>query len=204
MQAEQKIHADSTPGRTLHEKFQNCLRALQVAVNCLYDGDLDKSKKDKLPGCRQRLEKKEGLFRMHMMGKRVDFAARSVISPDPFIRVDEIGVPEIFAKKLTFAEPVSHFNLRKLREMVINGPDKYPGASFVVDDKGHKVMLHPDDRTQREAIAKRLLVKDPDNLGGTKVVRSYEVLLRPQDLGGLQYFTGGGGGREVILRIFGA
>lgn len=108
---------------------------------------------------------------MHMMGKRVDFAARSVISPDPFIQVDEIGIPEIFAKKLTFAEPVCQVNLRKLRQMVINGPEKYPGASFVVDDKGHKVLLHPNDRTQREAIAKRLLVKDPDNLGGAKMVK---------------------------------
>jgi DNA-directed RNA polymerase I subunit RPA1 len=34
---------------------------------------------------RQQLEKKEGLFRMNMMGKRVNFAARSVISPDPYI-----------------------------------------------------------------------------------------------------------------------
>lgn len=39
----------------------------------------------------QLIEKKQGLFRKHMMGKRVDFAARSVISPDPFIAVDEIG-----------------------------------------------------------------------------------------------------------------
>lgn len=43
----------------------------------------------------QLLEKKEGLFRKHMMGKRVDFAARSVISPDPYINTDEIGIPEV-------------------------------------------------------------------------------------------------------------
>ena len=40
----------------------------------------------------QLIEKKQGLFRKHMMGKRVDYAARSVISPDPFIAVDEIGM----------------------------------------------------------------------------------------------------------------
>ncbi len=44
------------------------------------------------PGVRQLLEKKEGLFRKHMMGKRVNFAARSVISPDPYIETNEIGV----------------------------------------------------------------------------------------------------------------
>ncbi len=43
----------------------------------------------------QILEKKEGLFRKHMMGKRVDYAARSVISPDPYINMDEIGVPMV-------------------------------------------------------------------------------------------------------------
>lgn len=47
----------------------------------------------------QILEKKEGLFRMHMMGKRVDFAARSVISPDPYINMDEIGIPMVSVGK---------------------------------------------------------------------------------------------------------
>ncbi len=57
------------------------------------DSSHDK-RRDKAPnGIKQILEKKEGLFRMHMMGKRVDFAARSVISPDPYINMDEIGIP---------------------------------------------------------------------------------------------------------------
>ena len=47
------------------------------------------------PGIRQALEKKQGLFRMNMMGKRVNYAARSVISPDPYIRTSEIGVPPV-------------------------------------------------------------------------------------------------------------
>ena len=45
--------------------------------------------------CFQILEKKEGLFRKHMMGKRVNYAGRSVISPDPYINMDEIGVPMV-------------------------------------------------------------------------------------------------------------
>jgi DNA-directed RNA polymerase I subunit RPA1 len=44
---------------------------------------------------------------MHMMGKRVNFACRSVITPDPYLDIDEIGIPENFAKSLTFAEPVT-------------------------------------------------------------------------------------------------
>lgn len=73
------------------------------------------------------LEKKEGLFRMHMMGKRVNYAARSVISPDPCIGTDEIGVPLVFAQKLTFPKPVTPWNVHELRQNVINGPNVYPG-----------------------------------------------------------------------------
>lgn len=55
-------------------------------------------------GVRQLLEKKEGLFRMNMMGKRVNYACRSVISPDPYIAVNEIGIPPYFATRLTYPE----------------------------------------------------------------------------------------------------
>ena len=56
--------------------------------------------KEEAAGIRQQLEKKEGLFRMNMMGKRVNHACRSVISPDPYIRVNEIGIPPYFATRL--------------------------------------------------------------------------------------------------------
>lgn len=58
-----------------------------------------------LVGIRQLLEKKQGLLRNNMMGKRVNFAARSVISPDPHISTSEIGIPPYFATHLTFPEP---------------------------------------------------------------------------------------------------
>ena len=58
------------------------------------------------------MEKKEGLFRMKMMGKRVNFTARSVISPDPNLNTNEVGVPLFMAKKLTFPEYVNEHNLR--------------------------------------------------------------------------------------------
>ena len=57
------------------------------------------------------LEKKEGLFRKNMMGKRVNFAARSVISPDPCISAGEIGVPPYFATRLSFPERVTPWNI---------------------------------------------------------------------------------------------
>jgi len=61
------------------------------------------------------LERKEGMFRMKMMGKRVNYGARSVISPDPYITTDQIGVPLFVAKKLTFPESVSAVNVQRLR-----------------------------------------------------------------------------------------
>ncbi len=68
--------------------------------------------KCQLQGIRQILEKKEGLFRKNMMGKRVNFAARSVISPDPYLASGEIGVPPYFAKRLSFPERVTPWNVR--------------------------------------------------------------------------------------------
>lgn len=68
---------------------------------------------------------------MHMMGKRVNYAARSVISPDPMIGSHEIGVPEVFAKKLTYPEPVTPWNVHVLRAAVLAGPSAHPGATHV-------------------------------------------------------------------------
>jgi len=57
-----------------------------------------------------------------MMGKRVNYAARSVISPDPYIATNEIGLPLVFATRLTFPTPVTPWNVQKLRKAVMNGP----------------------------------------------------------------------------------
>lgn len=54
------------------------------------------------PGICQLLEKKEGIFRQKMMGKRVNHSCRSVISPDPYLAVNEIGIPPYFALRLTY------------------------------------------------------------------------------------------------------
>jgi len=56
----------------------------------LFDSELNKMDSNRVPGIRQVLEKKEGLFRKHMMGKRVNYACRSVITPDPYLAVDEV------------------------------------------------------------------------------------------------------------------
>jgi DNA-directed RNA polymerase I subunit RPA1 len=115
---------------------------LQETVNVLYDSQKS-SKKDKKEGSgiRQILEKKEGMFRMKMMGKRVNYAGRSVISADPMIGSNEVGVPLYIASKLTFPEPVTKFNIDKLKQFVTNGPKIYPGANLIENENGTKVAL---------------------------------------------------------------
>lgn len=75
------------------------------------------------------------MFRMKMMGKRVNFGARSVISPDPYLSTDELGVPVFMAKKLTFQESVCDYNLNRLRQNVINGHSIHPGANIIEDEE---------------------------------------------------------------------
>lgn len=89
----------------------------------------------------QRLKGKEGRFRGSLSGKRVDFSARTVISPDPNIDISEVGIPVEIAKKLTVPERVTPWNLHSLRELVRNGPDKYPGANYIIRPDGVKIRL---------------------------------------------------------------
>jgi DNA-directed RNA polymerase II subunit RPB1 len=80
---------------------------------------------------KSRLGAKTGRVRGNLMGKRVDFSARSVITPDPNIDVDELGVPEEIARNLTFPETVTVYNRDRLMSYVRNGPSRYPGAKSV-------------------------------------------------------------------------
>ena len=84
-----------------------------------------------LKSIRQRLKTKEGRIRGNLMGKRVDFSARSVITPDPNISIDELGVPKDIAMNLTYPEKVTRYNINKMYELVRNGPDVYPGAKTI-------------------------------------------------------------------------
>jgi len=89
----------------------------------------------------QRLKGKEGRFRGSLSGKRVDFSSRTVISPDPNLDLAEVGVPESIAKKLTIPEIVTEWNIEKLKKLVINGPDKFPGVNYILRPDGVKIRL---------------------------------------------------------------
>jgi len=79
----------------------------------------------------QRLKGKEGRMRGNLMGKRVDYSGRSVISVDVNISIDEFGVPKSIAMNLTYPERVTKYNINEMYKLVKNGPNKYPGAKSI-------------------------------------------------------------------------
>ncbi|PYH99720.1 beta and beta-prime subunits of DNA dependent RNA-polymerase [Aspergillus ellipticus CBS 707.79] len=153
---------------------------LQDSVNMLHDrdrGNVSGPAAAAAPmGIKQFLEKKEGLFRKNMMGKRVNFAARSVISPDPNIETNEIGVPLVFAKKLTYPEPVTNHNFWEMKQAVINGPDKYPGASSIENEFGQVTNLRFKSLDERTALANQLLAPSNLRMKGTRNKKVYRHL----------------------------
>jgi DNA-directed RNA polymerase beta' subunit len=89
---------------------------------------------------RERLAGKDGRVRGNLMGKRVDFSARTVITADPNLSIDEVGVPINIAKNLTVPETVTNYNKEYLFGLVKNGPFNYPGAKFIIRN-GTKIDL---------------------------------------------------------------
>ena len=85
----------------------------------------------KTKGLADRLKKKEGRIRGNLNGKRVDQSARSVITPDPYMSLDEVGMPIRIAMNTTFPETVNKYNIEEMRDLVRNGPDIWPGAKYV-------------------------------------------------------------------------
>ena len=102
----------------------------------------------------QRLKGKEGRFRGSLSGKRVDFSSRTVISPDPNLDISEVGVPSDVAKKLTIPERVSEWNIARLKQLILNGPNNYPGANYIIRPDGVKIRL--DYVTERQTVADSL------------------------------------------------
>lgn len=94
-----------------------------------------------LKSVKQRLGSKEGRIRYNIQGKRVEFSARSVITPDPNISIGELGVPMKIAMNLTFPEKVTPYNKDQMYRLVQNGPDKFPGAKTIVRADGRMISL---------------------------------------------------------------
>jgi hypothetical protein len=93
------------------------------------------------------------------MGKRVNYACRSVISPDPYIGVSEIGIPPYFATRLTYPEMVTQWNIDQMRAAVENGPSVHPGGECGGDTSGRGFFLLRWGNWQRHAQWEALIWK---------------------------------------------
>jgi len=89
----------------------------------------------------ERITSKEGRIRHNLTGKRTNFSARTVISPDPRIKINEVGVPKVVAMNMTVPERVNDWNFQYLKKFVEKGPNQYPGANYIIRPDGKKKKL---------------------------------------------------------------
>jgi DNA-directed RNA polymerase subunit A' len=129
---------------------------LQYHVTTFFDNDIAQ-----LPPARhrsgqplktltERIKSKEGRIRHNLAGKRTNFCARTVISPDPMIELNEVGIPSVIAMKLTVPEKVTLWNANYLKKFIGHGPKKYPGANYIIRPDGKKKKI--TDETKEASI----------------------------------------------------
>jgi DNA-directed RNA polymerase subunit A' len=95
-----------------------------------------------------RIKSKEGRIRHNMAGKRTDFSARTVISPDPLIEMNEVGVPQVMARTLTIPVRVTEWNKEYLKKFIENGPKKYPGANYIIKIDGRRKTITAETKDE--------------------------------------------------------
>ena len=160
-----KIENDS-PQRVIDEWYQLLTYHISTFVDNQIKGIPPAQQRSGRPlkSIKERLKSKEGRVRGNLMGKRVDFSARSVITPDPNISINELGVPYEIATNLTFPEKVTKFNYSQLQQIVNNGYNQHPGAKSIKrksDNKLISLMIIKDYKLEIGDIVNRH-IKDGD------------------------------------------
>jgi DNA-directed RNA polymerase III subunit RPC1 len=146
------------PVQTIMEQWEYLQLQIAMYVNSDVPGLQQPGYGKAIRGFCQRLKGKQGRFRGNLSGKRVDFSGRTVISPDPNLGIDQVAVPILVAKNLTYPERVQRQNIEKLRKCVLNGPDVHPGAQHILKkETDFKVALK---FARREMEAKNLKYGD--------------------------------------------
>lgn len=138
---------------------ENELHLLQYYIASYFDNEsmLPKSTGQNgaaLQSLSSRIKGKEGRIRGTLMGKRVNFSGRTVITPDPALELNELGIPIKIAKNITYPEIVTPENIERMRGYVKNGRDKYPGANFVflTSRRNTKDLISIDLRYRKETV----------------------------------------------------
>lgn len=130
-------------------------------VSLLYENQMPKDGNymKNPPGIISTFKSKEGLFRQHLEGKRVNNAARTVASPDPMLKFGQIGVPRAIAKVLVYLEHVTILNMDAMMELlkagrvneVIRGDMRDNEVVIRIDDHNRdRFVLHPGDMVARQ------------------------------------------------------
>jgi len=91
----------------------------------------------------ERIKGKEGRIRHNLAGKRVNYSSRTVISPDPHLKINEIGVPLEIARVITVSETVTSANINVMKELIKKG-EEYPGANYVIRTDGRRKKISED------------------------------------------------------------
>ncbi|CAF4965887.1 unnamed protein product, partial [Rotaria magnacalcarata] len=145
LKANKTLREDEQRGAASHI-FDEHLQYLQYHCATLIDNDMPgmpqschKSGRP-LKSIKARLKGKEGRIRGNLMGKRVDFSGRTVITPDPNLAIDQVGVPRSIAQNLTIPEIVTPFNIEWLQELI-----RRNAAKYIIWDTGDRIDLrfHP-------------------------------------------------------------
>lgn len=123
-------------------RINEIISRLQQYVAYVMDNSEGKAKQKggrPIKSISQRLKGKEGRLRGNLMGKRVDFSSRTVVSPDPSLELDQLGVPYEIAKELTVPEWVNQLNIEHLKELVERG-DEWPGARYYISKDNSQIV----------------------------------------------------------------
>ena len=135
--------------QTIIEQWDHLQLLLALCINSEAPGLQQSGSGKFIRGFCQRLKGKQGRFRGNLSGKRVDFSARTVISPDPDLEIDEVAIPVKIATKMTYPEKVTSYNVTTLRDCVKRGK-RHPGASYIIKhNTNRKVSLEISQRVNK-------------------------------------------------------
>lgn len=150
------------------EKFTKIYQTIKFRYKTLISNSKNKAKHPNgrvVKSLKPRLGGKGGLCRLNLMGKRVDLSARTVASPDPTLRFDQVGVPEEFAKTLTIDFDVNEYNIDYMEDLMRQGKINVVMRKKIVDgveteDRDKIKMLFAQKRMSEMLIPNDIIIRD--------------------------------------------
>lgn len=186
IQYNQNLRAQKGSGKLGQEdSIETAAALLQILVLIHFSNDMPKMpralqyNKKKLASVKLNFSKKQGRFRGNLEGKRVDFSARAVITSDPNIPLNGLGVPLKFVMNLTVPEKVTYRNKDYLQQLVNNGRNNYPGANAVLREGVSRTGVHELRRYETD-ISRRATVLEIGDVVERHMVDGDAILFNRQ------------------------